>query len=53
MAAIGSSKELVCLSKVLIEELAAGSSVDEFLESYSGVTREQIQIVLDHIARVG
>jgi len=34
--------------KALFENLEAGATVDEFLEWFPGVKREQIETVLDH-----
>ena len=37
--------------KALFENLEDGASVDEFLEWFPGVTRDQVQSVLEHTAR--
>lgn len=37
--------------KALIENLEAGATVDEFLEWFPGVSREQVHSVLEHAAR--
>lgn len=37
--------------KALFENLEDGASVDDFLEWFPGVQREQIQSVLEHAAR--
>jgi uncharacterized protein (DUF433 family) len=34
--------------KALFENVEAGATVDEFLEWFPGVTREQIEAVLEH-----
>lgn len=34
--------------KALFENLEAGATVDEFLEWFPGVTREQVEAVLEH-----
>jgi uncharacterized protein (DUF433 family) len=35
----------------LFENLESGATVDEFLEWFPGVSREQVQAVLEHAAR--
>lgn len=35
----------------LFENLRDGATVHEFLESFEGVSREQIESVLDHLCR--
>ena len=35
----------------LFENLEGGATVDQFLEWFPGVTREQVDAVLDHAAR--
>jgi len=37
--------------KALFENLEAGARVDEFLEWFPGVTREQVEAVLGHAER--
>jgi uncharacterized protein (DUF433 family) len=37
--------------KALFENLEAGACVDEFLEWFPGVTREQVEAVLEHAGR--
>ena len=37
--------------RALFENLEAGARVDEFLEWFPGVTREQVEIVLQHAER--
>jgi uncharacterized protein (DUF433 family) len=37
--------------KALFENLEDGASVDDFLEWFPGVTRDQVQSVLEHTAR--
>jgi uncharacterized protein (DUF433 family) len=37
--------------RALFENLESGATVDEFLEWFPGVTREQIEAVLDHAQR--
>ena len=37
--------------KALFENLEAGATVEEFLEWFRGVSREQVHAVLDHAAR--
>lgn len=37
--------------KALFENLEAGATVEEFLEWFPGVSREQIHAVLEHAAR--
>lgn len=37
--------------KALFENLEAGATVDEFLEWFEGVTREQVEAVLEHAAK--
>src|SRR3972149_2604641 len=37
--------------KALFENLEAGATVDEFLEWFPGVQREEVQSVLEHAAR--
>ena len=37
--------------KALFENLEAGARVDEFLEWFPGVTREQVEAVLEHAER--
>ena len=37
--------------KALFENLEAGARVDEFLEWFSGVAREQVDAVLEHAGR--
>ncbi len=34
--------------KALFENLEAGATIDEFLEWFEGVTRTQVEAVLDH-----
>jgi uncharacterized protein (DUF433 family) len=38
-------------AKALFENLEGGSTVEEFLEWFPGVTHEQVERVLDHIQR--
>jgi uncharacterized protein (DUF433 family) len=38
--------------QTILEFLAAGDSVDEVLEEYSGLTREAVQACLDYASRV-
>jgi uncharacterized protein (DUF433 family) len=38
-------------AKALFENLGGGSTVEEFLEWFPGVTHEQVKCVLDHIKR--
>lgn len=35
----------------LFENIEGGATIDQFLEWFPGVTREQIEAVLDHAAR--
>lgn len=37
--------------KALFENLEGGASIDEFLEWFPGVSREQIEAVLEHAQR--
>lgn len=37
--------------KALFENLESGATVDEFLSWFPGVSREQVQAVLEHAAR--
>lgn len=37
--------------RALFENLEAGARVDEFLEWFPGVTREQVEAVLEHAER--
>jgi uncharacterized protein (DUF433 family) len=37
--------------KALFENLESGATVDEFLDWFPGVSREQVQAVLEHAAR--
>ena len=37
--------------RALFENLEAGARVDDFLEWFPGVTREQVEIVLQHAER--
>jgi uncharacterized protein (DUF433 family) len=37
--------------KALFENLEAGATVDQFLDWFPGVSREQVQSVLEHTAR--
>jgi uncharacterized protein (DUF433 family) len=37
--------------KALFENLESGARVDEFLEWFPGVTREQVEAVLEHAER--
>lgn len=37
--------------KALFENLESGATVEDFLEWFPGVTREQIEAVLDHAQR--
>jgi uncharacterized protein (DUF433 family) len=37
--------------KALFENLEAGARVDDFLEWFPGVTREQVEVVLRHAER--
>jgi uncharacterized protein (DUF433 family) len=37
--------------RALFENLEGGASIDEFLEWFPGVTREQIELVLQHAER--
>ncbi len=37
--------------KALFENLEAGASVDDFVEWFPGVTREQVLAVLDHTVK--
>ena len=37
--------------RALFENLESGATVDEFIEWFPGVTREQIEAVLDHAQR--
>jgi uncharacterized protein (DUF433 family) len=37
--------------RALFENLESGATVDEFLEWFPGVTREQVEAVLDHAQR--
>jgi uncharacterized protein (DUF433 family) len=37
--------------KALFENLESGASVDEFVEWFPGVTREQVLAVLDHTVK--
>jgi len=37
--------------KALFENLEGGASVDEFIEWFPGVTREQVLAVLDHTVK--
>ena len=37
--------------KALFENLEAGATVDEFLAWFPGVSRQQVQAVLEHAAR--
>lgn len=37
--------------RALFENLEGGASVDEFLEWFEGVTREQVEAVLEHARR--
>ena len=37
--------------RALFENLESGATVDEFLEWFPGVTREQIEAMLDHAQR--
>lgn len=37
--------------KALFENLEAGATVDEFLEWFEGVSREQVEAVLEHAAK--
>jgi uncharacterized protein (DUF433 family) len=37
--------------KALFENLESGATVEEFLEWFPGVTREQVEAVLDHAQR--
>jgi uncharacterized protein (DUF433 family) len=35
----------------LFENIEGGATVDQFLEWFPGVTREQVEAILDHAAR--
>jgi uncharacterized protein (DUF433 family) len=37
--------------RALFENIESGATVDEFLEWFPGVTREQVEAVLDHAQR--
>ena len=37
--------------RALFENLEGGATVDEFLEWFPGVTREQVEAVLEHAQR--
>jgi uncharacterized protein (DUF433 family) len=37
--------------RALFENLEGGASVDEFLDWFPGVTREQVEAVLEHASR--
>jgi uncharacterized protein (DUF433 family) len=39
------------LVKALFENLESGARVDDFLEWFPGVTREQVEAVLEHAER--
>ena len=39
--------------KALFENLEEGARVDDFLEWFPGVTREQVEAVLRHAERIG
>ena len=38
--------------RALFENLEDGASVDDFLEWFPGVTRSQVETVLNHVSRV-
>ena len=36
----------------LFENIEGGATIDEFLEWFQGVTREQVEVVLEHSKRI-